>query len=92
MTDAKSVCWLRQIQSDTTSAAVRWEAVSDAVKLANGDVSVLSQNLSSLPNPNVMVRIGADDSAFRSTFAAPQRRAEQGITVNVRPGQGRFWE
>lgn len=89
---AEQTDWLRQIQNDTTSAAARWDAVSNAIKLANGDVSVLSQSLSSLPNPNVMVRIGADDSGFRSTFAALQRRAEQGITVTVRPGSGRFWE
>lgn len=88
----ESTDWLRQIQDDTGTAADAWTAVQEAIRIATGDVAGLDSGLRGLPNPNVIVKINADDSGFRSAFATLQARAEQGITVNVRPGQGRFWE
>jgi len=38
------------------------------------------------------IEVEVDDSAAWAGLDALRRRAQQGITVNVRPGQGRFWE
>lgn len=88
----ESTEWLRQIQSDTGTAADAWTAVQEAIRIANGGVSELDGRLKGLPNPNVIVKIGVDESAFAGAWARLQARAESGIVVNVRPGQGRFWE
>lgn len=70
-----------QTQRVRDADQARWEAFAaaaeNAKKRASGDVAV---------------RVVPDTRALDNYLATVQRRAAQGITVNVRPGQGRFWE
>lgn len=87
---AEQTEFLRQIQTETEIASSRWTAVSDAIKLANGDVSVLDKSLRNLPNPTVRVKVEADDSEAYRALARFQQAASRGVRVPV--GLGRTLE
>lgn len=60
---------------------------------ASTDVANFKGDLNSIPKQTVStVTLVANTAPAYAALDALRRRAEQGITVNVRPGQGRFWE
>lgn len=60
---------------------------------ATTDLSNFKGDLDSIPkNPVVNVRFNADAYPAYAAFETLRRRAAEGITVNIRPGAGRFWE
>lgn len=70
-----------------------FEAYAAAAELGKEKTDALTESIQNVPSEvNTTVRVRWDQSAFDSNMAALQRRAAQGVTVNIRPGAGRLWE
>lgn len=71
------------------------EVVIDAAtQTASENITRVDEQLNAVDGKTAeaVLDVKVNDSAFRSWWSGVQSRAAQGITVNAKPGQGRFWQ
>ncbi|WJL95884.1 hypothetical protein QSU92_01265 [Microbacterium sp. ET2] len=84
--------WIGQIQRDTGTAADKAAAYRAAMGGAADNAGKVRDIVGQIQDRNITIGITARDAGFESYWRTIQNRAAQGIVVNARPGQGRFWE
>jgi len=84
--------WIGQIQRDTGSAAAKAAAYRDAMGQANTNAGKVRDTVAQIKDRSITIGVNVNNAGFESWWRTVQNRAAQGITVNMRPGQGRAWE
>ncbi len=88
----EQVEWIGQVQRNTSNAADKAAAYRDAMGGAADNAARVRDIVGQIQDRNITVGVSVNNAAFENWWRTVQNRAAQGITVNARPGQGRFWE
>lgn len=84
--------WIAQIQRDTDTAATKAEAYRDAMGTAVDNSARVRDIVNQIKDRTITIGVQMNNAGFENWWRTVQNRAAQGITVNMRPGQGRAWQ
>lgn len=88
----ESVSWIGQIQTDTGTAADKAAAYRDAMGGAVDNAAKVRDIVGQIQDRSITIGVNVNNAGFENWWRTVQNRAAQGITVNMRPDQGRAWE